>query len=588
MNFKDLTIKNFMSIGNQTQAIDLTRADITLVLGENLDQGGNGSRNGTGKSTFGNALSYVWYGQALSNIKKDNLINYINKKNMLVTHSFIKDNVNYRIERGRKPNVLKLYVNDQSIATAETDDAQGDSRETQKILDELIGMSHDMFKQVIALNTYSEPFLSMRANDQRVIIEQLLGITILSEKAEALKEQIKQTKDNIFQATADIEAIKRSNESIQKSIDSLQLRQTAWASQQTNTSERIGSAIIELEGVDIDAEIQAHAELKVFLEQTAKRNSLTKEQATLQAALSQATKTVSKYVAELDTLSDKKCPACEQDLHEHKHDEMLATVSANISDSQKYFEKVSADHTKISNEINELGTITRRPETYYDSVEQAYTHQNNLQTLEAQLISKSEEIDPYQEQIDELKVTALQELNWDAINQFTLLKDHQDFLLKLLTNKDSFIRKKIIDQNLSYLNNRMMHYLIQLGLPHTVVFQNDLSVDISQLGQDLDFHNLSRGEMNRVILATSFSFRDVWESLYQSVNLLYVDEMLDSGLDVSGAENALVILKTIARERKKNIFLISHKEELVGRVNNILRVVKENSFTSFDDSLVVG
>ena len=570
-----------MSVGNVSQAIDLTRADITLVLGENLDQGGNGSRNGTGKTTFGNALSYAWYGQALSNIKKDNLINHINKKNMLVTHSFTKDNVDYRIERGRKPNILKLYVNNKSI---ETDDAQGDSRETQKMLDELIGMSHDMFKQVIALNTYSEPFLSMRANDQRAIIEQLLGITILSEKAETLKEQIKQSKDNIFQANADIEAIKRSNENIQKSIDSLQLKQSAWETQHADTIDRLSTAIIELDGVDIDAEMQAHAVLKTYLDQSAKLTSLTKERATLEAALAQATKTVSKYSDELSVLSDKKCPACEQELHDHKHDEMLAKINDNIAESQKYYDKVSTNYTAIVNEIDAIGTLTRMPETYYESIEQAYTHQTNLQILEVQLISKSEEIDPYQAQIDELKITALQELNWEDINKFTLLKDHQDFLLKLLANKDSFIRKKIIDQNLTYLNKRMMYYLIQLGLPHSVVFQNDLSVEICQLGQDLDFHNLSRGEMNRVILATSFSFRDVWESLYQNINLLYVDEILDTGMDVSGAENALVILKAIARDRKKNIFLITHKEELVGRVNNILKVVKENSFTSFTES----
>ena len=120
-----------------------------------------------------------------------------------------------------------------------------------------------------------------------------------------------------------------------------------------------------------------------------------------------------------------------------------------------------------------------------------------------------------------------------------------------------------------------------MGLPHSVIFKNDLSVDITQLGQDLDFHNLSRGEMNRVILATSFSFRDVWESLYHDVNLLFCDELVDHGMDTSGVENALSVLKKMARERKKNIFLISHKDELSNRVNNILKVIKENNFTSY-------
>jgi DNA repair exonuclease SbcCD ATPase subunit len=134
IKIKDLTVKNFMSVGNQTQAVNFAAENLTLVLGENLDQGGDdsGSRNGTGKTTIVNALSYAIFGNALTNIKKDNLINKINNKNMLVTLSFEKDGSDYRIERGRKPNILKFYVNDQEQETAETDDAQGDMRENRR------------------------------------------------------------------------------------------------------------------------------------------------------------------------------------------------------------------------------------------------------------------------------------------------------------------------------------------------------------------------------------------------------------------------------------------------------------------------
>ena len=159
--------------------------------------------------------------------------------------------------------------------------------------------------------------------------------------------------------------------------------------------------------------------------------------------------------------------------------------------------------------------------------------------------------------------------------------------MKLLTNKDSFIRKKIIDQNLGFLNSRLMKYLDQLGLPHIVTFINDLTVEITQLGQDLDFDNLSRGERNRLILGLSFAFRDVWENLYQQINLLFIDELIDSGMDVAGVESSLAILKKMSRERSKNIFLISHKDELIGRVNNVLKVVKENGFTSYANDMEV-
>jgi len=589
INIKELTVRNFMSVGNQTQAVNFAQQNLTLVLGENLDQGGDdsGSRNGTGKTTIVNALTFALYGQALTNIKKDNLVNKINNKGMLVTLAFEKDGIDYRIERGRKPNVLQFYVNDVEQSTEETDDAQGDMRETQKDLDDLLGMSHDMFKHIVALNTYTEPFLSMRANDQRAIIEQLLGITVLSEKAEALKELIKSTKDEITQESAAIEATKRSNEGIQKSIDSLTTKQSAWNTQQQAEIEKIARAIVELESVDIDAEIAKHGELKAYEEKAAKLKSLNKERATLDSAIAQAERSVTKYDRELGLLANKTCHACEQELHDHKHEEMTATAQAHLDEARKYHDKVTQDLAKITGEIAQLGELTQRPNTYYDTIEQALKHQNNLKSLETQLTVKAGESDPYQEQIDELKHTAMVEVSWDHVNALSSLKDHQEFLLKLLTSKDSFIRKKIIDQNLAYLNNRLTYYLDKMGLPHTVLFQNDLSVLITQLGQDLDFDNLSRGERNRLILGLSWAFRDVWESLYQQINLLFVDELIDNGLDASGVEGALAVLKKMARERKKNIFLISHKDELIGRVNNVLKVVKENGFTSYANDLEI-
>ena len=589
IKIKDLTVKNFMSVGNQTQAVDFGKEHLTLVLGENLDQGGddNGSRNGTGKTTIVNALSFALYGNALTNIKKDNLINKINAKNMLVTLHFEKDGIEYRVERGRRPNILKFYVNGQEQDTEESDDAQGDMRETQKDLDDLLGMSHDMFKHIVALNTYTEPFLSMRANEQRMIIEQLLGITILSEKAEALKELSKITKDQIIQESAEIEATKKSNEKIQFSIDSLITRQTAWYSQQTTDLDKISKAIQELLSVDIEKELEQHAKLKVYEEVSQKVKSLTKEKATLESAIGQAEKSVTKYTRELESLANKTCHACEQALHDHKHEELTATATKNITEAQKYLDKVTADCNKVKEELAVIGEINGRPNTYYDSIEQALKHQNNLTTLEDQLVKRADEIDPYQEQIDELKNTAIQEVSWDHVNELSSIRDHQDFLLKLLTSKDSFIRKKIIDQNLAYLNNRLTYYLDKMGLPHTVLFQNDLSVEITQLGQDLDFDNLSRGERNRLILSLSWAFRDVWESLYQNINLLFIDELIDNGLDASGVEGALGVLKKMARERNKNIYLISHKDELIGRVNNVLRVIKENGYTSYANDLEV-
>ena len=585
---KNLTVKNFMSVGNQTQAVDFDKELLTLVLGENVDLGGDdtGSRNGTGKTTIVNALSYAMYGQALTNIKKENLINKTNGKNMLVTVEFEKGGSKFRIERGRKPNVLKLFVNDNQLKTEDAeDDSQGDSRETQKAIEQMLEMSHTMFKHLVALNTYTEPFLSMKAAEQREVIEQLLGITQLSEKAEALKILVKESKDAIQAETFKIEGIKAANENVQKSIDSLGIKSSAWDSKKEADIENLGRAMMRLENVDIEAELLAHQELKLWDENNVKIRNLNKQRATLESALIQAEKTVNKYVKDLSSLANKTCHACDQQLQDHKHEEMSAAASQQLEEAQKYLDKVAADLVKIVEEIDSIGEQPHKPLTFYDTEAEALGHKNNLDGLEKSLTAKIEESNPYQEQIEELKKTAIQEINWNGINELTRVKDHQEFLHKLLTNKDSFIRKKIIDQNLSYLNKRLSYYIDKLGLPHRVVFQNDLTVEITQLGQDLDFDNLSRGERNRLILSMSFAFRDVWEGLYQSINLLFVDELMDAGMDSAGVEAGLAVLKKMARERNKNIYLISHKDELIGRVNNVLRVIKENGFTSYSNDI---
>ena len=585
IKLKDLTVKNFMSVGNQTQAVNFNSEQLTLVLGENLDQGGDdsGSRNGTGKTTIINALSYALYGQALTNIKRNNLINKTNSKGMLVTLHFEKDGQDFRIERGRSPNVLKFFIDEHEQEL--TDESQGDSRKTQEDINNLLGMSHDMFKHIVALNTYSEPFLSMRANDQRAIIEQLLGITILTEKSTALKDQIKQTKDAITEETLKIDAIQTANSKIEGTIENLKKNQRAWKAKQKADVEKLEAGIAQLEKLDIDTELELHEKLSNWSEMNNALTALNKEKSTLESALLRATKSVEKAEKDIAELDDATCYTCGQELHADKKAQIAERKGKELTDAMAYQTEVASKFEGVMQELEKIGDLDAKPNTFYDTAKEAYEHRNNVDNLNLALDNKQQETDPYQAQIDELNTTAIQEISWDGINDLTNYKEHQEFLLKLLTNKDSFIRKKIIDQNLAYLNNRLTYYLDKLGLPHQVTFQNDLAVEITQLGQDLDFDNLSRGERNRLILGMSFAFRDVWESLYQGVNLLFIDELIDSGMDTAGVENALGVLKKMGRERNKNIYLISHKDELVGRVNHVLKVIKENGFTSYANDI---
>ena len=683
---KNITLKNFLSVGNITQAVNFDNKELTLILGENLDLGGLDNRNGVGKTTLIQALSYALFGSPINNIRKDNLINRTNAKAMLVTLEFDVNGTEYKIERGRKPNLLKFYIGGEAVKESE-DSAQGENKETQVQIEKTLNMSGDMFKHIVALNTYTEPFLAMKANDQRNIIEQLLGITLLSEKAEKLKIQAKEVKDQIQLEEFKVKAIEEANKRVQEQIESLIRRQKLWTTKHEEDLSKLAFTYEDLSKIDIESELNAHKSLAVYSEKKKKqdvynglvaRQSLWKEKneseiaalvrsydllshidiaeelqlhkdlaefkkktvelssikktiVSLESLLQKEEKIVEKLVKEIETLKEHKCYACGQELHDEKHDQVLGQKQELLDAARNELTQTQNDLEKNKNLVFELGLepntyykteteafkhnselesilnlvnakqrevdpyaeqvnefvveeLGAMPKTYYDTEQEAIEHKSRVGSLLEQLEKKAEEVDPYADQITDMKKSALQEIKFDTINNLSKNHDHLKFLIDLLTSKDSFVRKKIIDQNLSYLNNRLTHYLDKIGLPHQVVFKNDLSVEITELGRDLDFHNLSRGEMNRVILALSWAFRDVWENLYSPINVMFIDELLDNGTDGAGVENSLSVLKDMNRTRNKSIWLISHKDDLISRVNSVLKVVKENGFTTFDTS----
>jgi DNA repair exonuclease SbcCD ATPase subunit len=580
LKIKNVSVKNFMSVGAQTQAVNFDNVNLTLVLGHNLDMGGDGSRNGTGKTTIINALSYALYGEALTNIRRDNLINKTNGKAMMVTVDFEINNINYRVERGRRPNILRLFING---TEQEDQEQQGDSRETQKDIEKIIGFPHLMFKHLIALNTYTEPFLGMKANDQRAMIEQLLGITELSEKAEVLKELTKNSRDSIKEEEIKITAIESSNKRIEQNIKEIESRSRAWAKTYKDKIDSMTTSISTLMEIDIGVEIQNHRSNALIVEQSSTASALDKDKKRSITSMDRSNTTITEFENNLVKAKEGVCPACEQSTaHLDTHEEYTNDIEDKLAKEIIYRDDLVQQIANIELAKVEVGTIPGVVDTFYNDLEGALEHKHNLETLAQQLEEKTTDVNPYNEQVETLRDTGMQEVDFETINELTFLKDHQEFLYKLLTSKDSFIRKRIIDQNISYLNHRLAYYLEKLGLPHDVKFNSDLTVEITEYGRDLDFDNLSRGERNRLILGLSWAFRDIYESLNHPMNLMCVDELIDSGMDSTGVENALAVLKKMNRDQGKNILLISHKEELVGRVNNVLTVVKEGGFTAYN------
>jgi DNA repair exonuclease SbcCD ATPase subunit len=687
--FKNLTLKNFLSIGNVTQSIDFENKNLTLILGENMDMGGDGARNGVGKTAILQGLSYALFGSPINQIKKDNLINRTNSKNMVATIEFSVNDVNYKIIRGRKPNILKFFVNDKEQSNSDND-AQGENKETQASIERILSMSGDLFPHIVGLNSYTTPFLSMRVGEQRPIIEQLLGITLLSEKAEAIKNLNKTTKELIQKEEFKINGIQTANQKITEQIESLKKRQKLWTAKRNEDLAALVVEYDELSKIDIDSELKAHKDLTVYVSnleklnrynsllarRTAWRQKISEEISELERSLVSLSeididaelkshrdlilynnaikdrqmwekskkqahdenllfvKNTEQLTKEIYELTEHRCYACGQEFHDKNHNIVLKQKRKELKHSEKEYNRTLKNWTDIvSNEIivpekptthykteteairhsseiesirakiaskkaesdpyedqlaeNTITNIGEMPKTHYDTEEEAIKHSGRVSSLLEQIERKHAEEDPYAEQIVEMQTNAIQTVDYTDMNNLISVLQHQDYLLDLLTNKKSFVRKKIIEQNLSYLNSRLTHYLDKIGLPHSVVFQNDLSVEITELGRDLDFDNLSRGERNRLILGLSFAFRDVYENLYHNSNLLFIDELIDNGMDSIGVENSLALLKDMTRRRSKSIWLVSHRDELINRVSSVLKVIKESGFTSFSGAVDV-
>jgi DNA repair exonuclease SbcCD ATPase subunit len=256
----------------------------------------------------------------------------------------------------------------------------------------------------------------MRSNDQRAIIEQLLGITILTEKSNSLKDRIKETKDAITVETLKIQAVETSNEKIKASIEQLAQRQRAWKSKHRKDSQDLSSAIDELEHLDIDTELESHEKLASWTQHNNTILALRKELSTLEPALLRADKSVEKLTKDIADLEDATCYTCGQELHADKKAEIGERKNKELADAIAYQSEVSVKLTDVMTALNEIGDINGKPTTFYDSAKEAYEHRSNVDNLKQTLETKVGEEDPYTAQITDLNETAIQKIDWGIVN----------------------------------------------------------------------------------------------------------------------------------------------------------------------------
>lgn len=610
IKFTSLTIRNFLSYGNNTTVFPLDRSGTTLIVGEDLDNTVDGKgANGVGKSAIINALTYAVYDKPVSNITKDNLINNINKKNMEVVVEFeTTDGTKYVVKRFRKgkggsgSNTVYLYVNGEDKTPDSIDS-------TNKEIERIIGIPYELFVRIVVFTASHTPFLDLKQADQTSFVEELFGLTMLTEKAISLKEMIKDTERRIEVQKARISAQENEIARHKQQLASAKQRILTWEQQKETSIKTLKEKLQVADSVDID---QQHKYLDVVQELTAEQQLITKEKQDLQSQqqkiasekrdidrqISQLKNELQTNQHELVHLRDEKCPRCKQSFSSGK-DEIQAIEAKNVT-LQQTIDTLSQETTRIAKQAesfdekivsisNDWNTVAKTIATYRQKITVSSLKElMDLNNQRAALNSKIEELEasvnPYFEPLEELERMEIEKPDYDDINSATTLLDHQQFLLKLLTKKDSFVRKALLNKNIPYLNTRLQHYLSVLGLPHKVEFTHEMNAKISQFGRELDFGNLSAGQRARVNFALSLAFKDVLQSLHTKINVCIFDEVLDVGLDTVGVQAAARLLKRKARDEHLAIYIISHRDEIDRAFDKIVTVQLNKGFSYIVES----
>ena len=569
--FKSISMRNLLSFGNQESVIELDGQGTVTVTGENLDQGGS---NGAGKTTIINAICYALYNKPFDNIGLQRLINSTNAtKNtqMEVRLVFDKDNNEYEIYRARgEEYTIQLKRNGEDITPG-----KGVTECDNLILD-VIGISYDLFTKTIIFSGNSPAFLQLPIAQQRKQIEELFNITMLSEKAQQLKENIRTTEQDIKVAEAVIKQQEVAVELHKKHIREANQRVSNWEASriaQIESLEETQALVIE---IDFEAEQKLH-DRRFILQQ--EQSLLSSKLIPLQKDHQVLSKGVSKALDELTHLEDEKCPYCLQDFAGAK--EKIADLIAKLD--------VGGERVlELEEQILEFETAIVHNKQALIEVNSLIKHQNLNELIEAKnnVTSNNRKIEelkdagnPYEEVRDSLLKESIKSVDYALIDNLKKKLDHQQFLLKLLTDKNSFLRQRIINKSIPFLNSRLNNYTNLLGLPHVVKFDADMSCTVAEFGRELDFGNLSAGEKKRVNTAMALAFRDVLHHLHARTNLLLIDE-LDGALDAPGIDSVIRILKDLSRDENTSIFIISHHPAVTGRLDRNLIIRKEQGFSS--------
>jgi len=567
--FKKIRWKNFLSTGNNFIEIDLNKSQTTLIIGP----------NGSGKSTLLDALCFSLFNRPFRNIKKEQMVNTINQNDTIVELEFTTGTKQYKIKRGVKPTIFEIYCDGVLL------NQEASSIDYQNILeDQILKLNYRAFKQVITLGSSSyQPFMQMKPRHRREVVEEILDIRVLTHMDILTRNQQTDLSSKIIEARHQVDIVQSKydlesrhlKELKSRSLDDIDLKKKNLQKNeqaQKDYLQKIQALDREYKTLEDDIKDREKVEKKL------------KELSKLETKIEQNLKTHEKNLNFFE--ENDSCPTCTQKLEPEFRGEKKAYEKGKIITLNDGMKKLVEEITKVEDKITKIDKLSKK---MYDiqiemskintSIDGLKKYSDDLHNEILLIENKEEDTSSIEKELEDFK-TQLNETRIELDN-VTEEKKYVDVIREVLSDRGA--KAKIIKKYLPIMNTLINQYLQSMDFFISFHLDEEFNETVKSRFRDtFDYNSFSEGEKMRIDLALVFTWRAIAKMKNSTnTNLMILDEIFDSSLDGQGTDDFFKIIK---RMTKENIFIISHKGDILfDKFTNIIKFEKEHNFTRFQN-----
>ena len=591
VSFKELKIKNFLSIGEENVVVNFEKG-LHIVTGINRDK--EDRRNGVGKSTIADALYFAIFGATLRDIKKNFISNNLTSGTCEVQLSFTVDDPKHGVNEFdiiRTLNPSKVYVYKNG-----NDKTRDSISNTNEYINTVLSSTPEIFQNcvIMTLNNHV-PFMGKSKTEKRKFIEQIFNLEIFSKMLGELRNEHNEVKRNF-----DIEITR-----LEETNNHLNTQQQQLDNFEENKNQRIDRIQDQINSKNTD--LTTYTEEKNTVESldetpyTDKSDKLNDEIVDLNKVKNEKYEKIVQLKTNLTTnknnltkigTDEATCPMCLRPLEDHDKD-LIEEEKGKINDIlDEILNDIKINKEDYENAVKEINSYSTAKTKIDNKLLSIKNQKDNISYLERNISEIENIIKQYQIDIDSIKneTNSFDDLINDTTNKVNDIKQEIDSIKKVINLMDvvkfvvseegvkSFIVKKI----LSHFNGKLTHFLKKLDSNCICAFNEYFEEEIvNEKGKICLYNNFSGAERKAIDLACLFSFMDMRKSqgdVYY--NISFYDELFDSSLDEKGVDLVLEILNERVEKYNECVMVISHRKESIKSANgDVIFLEKHNGIT---------